>query len=215
MAREAKAMGTCYVVGAGEFTARGFEPGPEDFVIAADGGWNALASLGVNPQLLVGDFDSLTGAPPTGIAVERLPVEKDDTDTGAALKRGWRLGYRAFALYGCGGGRVDHLLANLQCLARLSALGATARLAARDYDAYAVTDGTLRLPLCPAGTVVSVFCHGAPARGVTLTGLRYPLSGATLTPDHPLGVSNEVLSSREAATVRVEHGTLLVIRQIC
>ena len=79
------------------------------------------------------------GAPPTGIAVERLPVEKDDTDTGAALKRGWRLGYRAFALYGCGGGRVDHLLANLQCLARLSALGATARLAARDYDAYAVT----------------------------------------------------------------------------
>ena len=50
---------------------------------------------------------------------------------------------------------------------------------------------------------------------MTLTGLRYPLSGATLTPDHPLGVSNEVLSSREAATVRVEHGTLLVIRQIC
>lgn len=277
-------MPTCYIVGAGDFTPRGFAPVPGDLVLAADGGYRALYSLGYTPDLLLGDFDSLGDLPlPPDLPVLRFPARKDDTDTGLALRHGLDRGYRDFALYGCAGGRVDHLLANLQSMARVSRLGATIRLAAPEYDAWALTgpapstpapdasapdasashasgpaphaphtpapdasashisashasapdasapstsapdasgpaphapDGpaaTLTLPDRPGGTLVSVFCHGDRAEGVTLTGLSYPLDGADLTGDFPLGVSNRRLEG-QPATVSVRRGTLLIFQ---
>ena len=247
-------MPTCYIVGAGDFTPRGFAPVPGDLVLAADGGYRALYSLGYTPDLLLGDFDSLGDLPlPPDLPVLRFPARKDDTDTGLALRHGLDRGYRDFALYGCAGGRVDHLLANLQSMARMSRLGATIRLAAPEYDAWALTgpaphasapstpapdtsapstsapdasaphtsgpaphapDGpaaTLTLPDRPGGTLVSVFCHGDRAEGVTLTGLSYPLDGADLTGDFPLGVSNRRLEG-QPATVSVRRGTLLIFQ---
>ena len=229
-------MPTCYIVGAGDFTPRGFAPVPGDLVLAADGGYRALYSLGYMPDLLLGDFDSLGDLPlPPDLPVLRFPARKDDTDTGLALRHGLDRGYRDFALYGCAGGRVDHLLANLQSMARVSRLGATIRLAAPEYDAWALTgpapdasapdasgpaphapDGpaaTLTLPDRPGGTLVSVFCHGDRAEGVTLTGLSYPLDGADLTGDFPLGVSNRRLEG-QPATVSVRRGTLLIFQGV-
>lgn len=211
-------MATCYIVGAGDFTARGFAPGPGDLILAADGGYRALYRLGTTPDLLLGDFDSLGDAPlPPDLPVLRFPARKDDTDTGLALRHGLMLGFRDFALYGCAGGRVDHLLANFQSMARVSRLGATIRLAAPDYDAWSLTapcaaPGTLTLPPRPGGTVVSVFCHGDRAEGVTLTGLSYPLSDAVLTGDVPLGVSNRRLDGLPA-TVSVRRGALLILQE--
>lgn len=249
-------MPTCYIVGAGDFTPRGFAPVPGDLVLAADGGYRALYSLGYTPDLLLGDFDSLGDLPlPPDLPVLRFPARKDDTDTGLALRHGLDRGYRDFALYGCAGGRVDHLLANLQSMARVSRLGAAIRLAAPEYDAWALTgpapstpapstpapdasashisashasapdasgpaphapDGpaaTLTLPDRPGGTLVSVFCHGDRAEGVTLTGLSYPLDGADLTGDFPLGVSNRRLEG-QPATVSVRRGTLLIFQGV-
>ena len=237
-------MPTCYIVGAGDFTPRGFAPVPGDLVLAADGGYRALYSLGYMPDLLLGDFDSLGDLPlPPDLPVLRFPARKDDTDTGLALRHGLDRGYRDFALYGCAGGRVDHLLANLQSMARVSRLGAAIRLAAPEYDAWALTgpapdtsapstpaphasaphasgpaphapDGpaaVLALPPRPGGTLVSVFCHGDRAEGVTLAGLAYPLSDAALTGDFPLGVSNRRLDGQRA-TVAVRRGTLLILQ---
>lgn len=229
-------MPTCYIVGAGDFTPRGFAPVPGDLVLAADGGYRALYSLGYTPDLLLGDFDSLGDLPlPPDLPVLRFPARKDDTDTGLALRHGLDRGFRDFALYGCAGGRVDHLLANLQSMARVSRLGATIRLAAPEYDAWALTGpapdtsvphasgpaphapdalapaAVLALPPRPGGTLVSVFCHGDRAEGVTLTGLAYPLSDAALTGDFPLGVSNRRLEG-QPATVSVRRGTLLIFQ---
>lgn len=224
-------MPTCYIVGAGDFTPRGFAPVPGDLVLAADGGYRALCSLGYTPDLLLGDFDSLGDLPlPPDLPVLRFPARKDDTDTGLALRYGLEQGFRDFALYGCAGGRVDHLLANLQSMARVSRLGASVRLAAPDYDAWSLTApapnapapaapdalalapaAVLTLPPRPGGTLVSVFCHGDRAEGVTLTGLAYPLSDAVLTGDFPLGVSNRRLDG-QPATVAVRRGTLLIFQ---
>ena len=255
-------MPTCYIVGAGDFTPRGFAPVPGDLVLAADGGYRALCSLGYTPDLLLGDFDSLGDLPlPPDLPVLRFPARKDDTDTGLALRHGLDRGFRDFALYGCAGGRVDHLLANLQSMARVSRLGAAIRLAAPDYDAWSLTGpapdapapatpaapgalvlhasapdasapstpapdapapdapdalapaATLTLPDRPGGTLVSVFCHGDRAEGVTLTGLSYPLDGADLTGDFPLGVSNRRLEG-QPATVSVRRGTLLIFQGV-
>lgn len=204
-------MASCYIIGAGEFTARNLNPKPEDLIIAADGGYRYLQSLNIVPHILLGDFDSL-GEPPTlpeGVTLIRHPVRKDDTDTGLALSVGYDRGYRDFALYGCGGGRMDHLLANFQSMGRYAALGAQVRLIDPGYTAYAVANGSLTLPPAPEGTLVSVFCHGSAAHGVTLQGLSYPLQEATLTCDVPLGVSNAYLAAQPIISVR--DGTLLVL----
>ena len=206
-------MATCFIVGAGEFTPRGLQPKQGDFVIAADGGYRALQSVSIQPDLLIGDLDSLGAhSLPKGIPLEKHPVEKDDTDTGIALAQGYAMGYRDFALYGCAGGRVDHLLANFQSMGRYSRMGASVQLVAEDYDAYTLTNGSMILPHRPVGTTVSIFCHGDKAEGVTLRGLYYPLSGYTLTCYHPLGVSNQ--HSDTQAEIIVKNGTLLVIQYL-
>jgi len=205
-------MGVCYIVGAGEFVSRGLHPQDGDYVIAADGGLRALESIGIRPDLLIGDLDSLGSYPlPDGVPLEKHPVEKDDTDTGIALAQGYAMGYRDFALYGCGGGRTDHLLANFQSMCRYSKLGCTIRLIAKDYDAYALSSGSMILPEREPGTTVSIFCHGNKAEGVTLCGLYYPLDNSTLTCDHPLGVSNQHTES--PAEISVQNGTLLILQQ--
>ena len=206
-------MKTCYIVGAGEFTARDFHPQKDDFVIAADGGLKALETIDVRPDLLIGDLDSLGDHPlPDGIPLEKHPVEKDDTDTGIALAQGFAMGYRSFALYGCAGGRIDHLLANFQSMARYSKQGASVRLIAPEYDAYALTNGSMTLSPRPSGTTVSIFCHGDKAKGVTLQGLYYTLNDQILTNDYPLGVSNQHIN--ETAGITVENGTLLIIQYL-
>ena len=206
-------MNTCYIVGAGEFTARDLTPEKGDFVIAADGGLRALESIGIKPDLLIGDLDSLGAHPlPKDVPLEKHPVEKDDTDTGIALAQGYAMGYRTFALYGCAGGRVDHLMANFQSMARYSKLGADVRLVAPEYDAYALNNQTFTLPERESGTTVSIFCHGDKAEGVTLRGLYYPLEDYTLTCDHPLGVSNQHTES--IAEVTVQSGTLLIVQYL-
>ena len=206
-------MKTCYIVGAGDFTARDLEPKESDFIIAADGGLRYLEKLHIKPDLLIGDLDSLGAHPlPDGVPLEKHPVEKDDTDTGIALAQGYAMGYRDFRLYGCGGGRIDHLLANFQSMGRYSKLGTSIRLVDVNCDVYAITNTTFTLPNREAGTTVSVFCHGTTAEGVTLKGLKYPLDHHALTNDYPLGVSNQ--HTNEIAEITVEKGTLLIIQYL-
>ena len=200
-------MKTCYIFGAAQGLPNHFSPSGGDLVIAADGGYESLAALGVIPQLVVGDFDSLT-AIPNGITIIKHPKEKDDTDMMLAVKIGYERGYRRFVLYGGTGGRMDHTFANFQVLCWLSHRKARAFLAGEDFTATAITDDTLRFTKSAEGNI-SVFAAAGTAQGVFLDGLAYPLENATLTADFPLGVSNEFTG--EPSSVRVKKGTLLII----
>ena len=201
-------LGICHVVGAGEFCPRGLTPGPGDLVIAADGGFAALEGLGLSPDLVVGDFDSL-GHRPDHPHVVALPVEKDDTDMHSAIRLGWERGYRAFRLYGGTGGRIDHTLANIQSLAWLASQRGRGWLVGPDWTATVLSDGgALTLEAGRQGTV-SVFCLGDRAEGVDIQGLKYGLSDGVLTADYPLGVSNSFLGGESRVSVR--RGKLLVL----
>lgn len=203
--------GICYIVGAGRhFPGDTFAPAPEDLVIAADGGYADLLSRGIRVDLLLGDMDSLGEKIPQGPSVERFAPQKDDTDTLLAIKTGLQRGYRAFHLYGGTGGRLDHTLANCQCLLYLARRGARGWLHGEREVVTAVVDGELELPPRKAG-YLSVFCLGDRAEGVTLEGLKYPLENAVLTADFPLGVSNEFTGAKSRIAVR--HGALLVVLQ--
>ena len=199
-------MKRCIVFCAAEFDGLAEPIGPEDFVIAADGGWKHTEQLNLVPDEVLGDFDSL-GYVPQGANV--FPVEKDDTDAMLAARRGLALGYREFVFYGSlDGPRLDHTVANFQTLQFLADNGATAYLVGRDYLVTVVKNGSLCFASGCSGTV-SVFCLGRAARGVCLDGLYYPLSDGTLTAGFPLGVSNHFTG--EPAKISVEDGSLLIL----
>ena len=200
-------MPVCYIFASGEYGARWPQPGGEDLILAADGGYVHLRERGMEPHLLVGDFDSL-GYVPQHLKIVRHPVCKDDTDTALAIREGWKRGMREFHIYGGMGGRLDHTLANLQLLVGLSERGGTGYLLDDGCVATALTEGALRFPAGYQGTL-SVFAAGGPAEDVTLTGLLYPLEGGRLAGDVPLGVSNEFLGG--PSQVVVGRGTALVL----
>ena len=199
-------MGNCII-----FCAAGIEElvqplAKEDFVIAADGGLMHTEKLGIVPNEILGDFDSL-GHVPEGANV--FPVQKDDTDAMLAVRRGLSLGYREFVLYGSlDGPRLDHTIANFQTLQFLTDRGAVGYLAGTDYLVTVVQNGSIRFPAGCKGTI-SVFCMGKDAEDVTLEGLYYPLQHGTLTAGFPLGVSNHFTG--EAAAITVRNGSLLVL----
>lgn len=200
--------GSCVVFCAGRFGGLAESIGPRDLVIAADGGLTHAKALGLEPQVVLGDFDSL-GRTPSGNNVLRYPVEKDDTDSMLALREGLRRGYRRFVLYGAlDGPRLDHTVANFQALAFLAEQGVFGILAGVDTMAAVIQNGGLRFSKEAQG-IVSVFCLGADAEGVTIRNLQYPMEGGSLTAAFPLGVSNHFVG--EPGEISVKQGRLLVL----
>ena len=198
-------MGKCLIFCAAGFDGLAEEIKADDYILAADGGLVHLQALGLTPHGILGDFDSL-GYTPVGSQV--FPVEKDDTDTMLAIKKGLELGYREFILYGSlDGPRLDHTVANFQALTFLADRGATGYLIGRDYIVTCVKD-MVRFSAGATG-IISVFCMGQDARGVTLRGLQYPLENGVLTAGFPLGVSNHFVG--EPAEISVKQGSLLVL----
>jgi thiamine pyrophosphokinase len=190
-------------------------------IVAADGGWDKAERLGLEPNVLVGDGDSL--APETaarasataGVTVEPARTDKDESDAELAILAALARGAVAVTVLGAlGGRRFDHALANVGLLALAPAevsvqlLDATTRvrlLAAPDAAGRPVT-----MPLPgETGDLVSLLPLGVPAEGVTTVGLRFPLSNETLRPGPARGLSNVRLSPGAAVTLR--RGSLLVV----
>lgn len=179
---------------------------PDDLVIAADGGLRHIQTLGLKPDIILGDFDSL-GHVPAGAEV--FPVEKDDTDAMLSIKKGLSLGCDTFYLYGAlDGPRLDHTIANLQALIYLADRGKTGYLIGNDYIIRSLVGEKLEFPSHFTG-ILSVFCLGPEAGGVTIRGTKYEASNAILTAGFPLGVSNHFIGT--PASVSVETGTLLLM----
>ena len=196
----------CYIIGAGDFFGLNQEPDDSDYLIAADAGYKYCREYNLAPDLVLGDFDSLGDSPEYPNVVE-LPVEKDDTDTGYAVKLGIERGYRRFYIYGgTGGTRPDHTIANLQALLYLANRGCRGWLFAKDYVWTCIKNDSIRLN---GYGDISVFCPDGEAKGVTLDGLKYELDDAVIHSDFPIGVSNS-LSGGEAE-ISVKDGCLLVM----
>ena len=203
-------MGKCLIFCAAGFDGLVEEVKKDDYILAADGGLAHVQDLGFTPNGILGDFDSL-GYVPTGSTV--FPVEKDDTDAMLAVRKGLEMGYRDFLLYGSlDGPRLDHAIANFQTLQYLADHGATGYLVGRDSMVTVVKNGSLAFSSHATG-IISLFCMGRDATGVTIKGLQYPLENGTLTAGFPLGVSNHFTG--QAAEITVQDGSLLVVYDRC
>ena len=198
-------MRECVIFCAAECDGLARPIGPDAFVIAADGGLRHTEKLGIAPDAVLGDFDSL-GFCPEGANV--FPVEKDDTDAMLAVRLGLERGCGEFLLYGSlDGPRLDHTVANFQTLQFLADHGAAGYLIGNTTMVTVVKNGKITFPAGLSGTI-SVFCMGPDAVGVTEKGLFYGLENASLTSGFPLGVSNHFTG--EAAEISVKNGSLLV-----
>lgn len=197
----------CWIAGAGEWCGEGWAPRPGDMIVAADGGQASLARMGVAPDVVVGDFDSLD-APPDGPEVVRLSREKDDTDMLAAVRLGMERGCADFRIYGGAGGRIDHTIANLQTLNFLARRGLRGVLVEKMYKLTSIACGEVRFRAGSRG-MLSIFAQCGQARGVDLEGLAYARRDLCLGEDYPVGVSNEFLPDTPAR-VAVREGVLLV-----
>lgn len=204
-------MKRCVIIGAGALSPSAKELlTAEDYLIAADGGYRGCQLLGREPDLLLGDFDSLEGPLPQAKEILRYPVEKDDTDSMLALKVGLQRGFRRFLLLGMCGGRLDHSLANIQTVVYGTLHGAVVELADEGLWLSALLGGqSLTVPY-REGHTLSVLAHSDKVRGVTLGGLQYPLEEAELENSFPLGVSNHFLPGQDA-TVSIGEGVALVL----
>ena len=198
----------CYIVGAGSFEKLDGMPQKGDLVIAADGGYAYLKQLGIYPDVLLGDFDSLEYVPEHEHILKHSPI-KDDTDMALAVFYAQERGYRLFYLYGgLGGKRLDHTIANVQLLTKLSKMGQKAYLIGENSVITALTEERISFGKEAQG-MITVFSKTDQSFGVWEKGLKYTLENAGLRNDRALGVSNEFIG--EKSSVEVREGTLLVM----
>ncbi|MDO4733457.1 MAG: thiamine diphosphokinase, partial [Bacillota bacterium] len=175
-------------------------------LLAADGGADHLAALGLCPDLLLGDGDSLSASFPE---VERIrfQVEKDFSDGEAALAYALAHCSGRVLLMGALGGRLDHLLFNVQ-MALGQADGPERVLLSGPGMEAAYSRGQARISGQP-GDLLSLFPLGGPVKGICLQGLQYPLANYELQP----GSSRTLSNVFQAAEVVVQHqeGILLLL----
>ena len=185
-------------------------------VVCADGGAIHARQLGLTPQTIIGDFDSLAKGDvaafeSAGAKIMRYPAEKNETDLELALGHCREIGATDVTILGGLGGRIDQTLANILLLT-LPDL--------RDMR-IAIVDGaqTMRL-LTPgkheiggaAGDTVSLIPLQGAARGITTRRLKYALNDESLPPGPARGISNVMLADR--AEVALEGGLLLLVHTI-
>ncbi len=201
-------MKTCYIFGALNTEITDFSPTEEDLIIAADAGYNIIKKLNIKPHFLVGDFDSLKTVPEDENIIKH-PKEKDDTDTLLAVKIGLEKGYKIFKIYGILGGRLDQTVASLQTASYIAENGGIAMIFDGTSTVTAIKNSAVSFNENMSGTV-SVFAFAGIAKGVTLSGLFYPLNNAEITPTFPLGVSNEFITGKKSK-IEVKRGILTII----
>ena len=186
-----------------------------DLVIAADSGAEWLDGLGIRPDLLVGDMDSidpglLERLSNDGVTIERYPVDKDASDAELAVVRAISDGADEVVIVGAlGGGRLDHELANVLLVADDRWRGHRLRVVRDGTTAQAVHGGeTLQLSGAE-GDLVTLLAIGGDAWGVRTEGLLFPLAGEALGLGRSRGLSNQI--DRTPASVTLKRGTLLVV----
>ena len=198
--------------------AGGDPPTPEEIarlpadpiVVAADHGLDHAIAAGLTVAVAVGDMDSvspeaLTTAEQSGTRVERHPLDKDQTDLELALELAARLADRVVVI-GASGGRLDHLIGNLNVLASPQWSGVEIEAWLGNAQAV-VVHGHRDLEVEP-GTTVSLFALGGRAR-VTTTGLKWPLNDEVLDPLTSRGVSNQATTPTPQITV--SEGVVLAV----
>jgi thiamine pyrophosphokinase len=180
-------------------------------VCAADSGLDTLVAWGIEPDLIVGDMDSVSSPSLVerfpGAELLLAPRDKDETDTELGLSALAKKGARRIVLAGGGEGRLDHLLAIRAIFERRGSIRPSEWHTAGEALFLAEAGRSLELDAAP-GSVVSVFPLAGGAEGMSSEGLKWPLDGLRWA-SGDCGVSNVAEGGR--FVVEAGRGDLLVV----
>ena len=185
---------------------------PDDFILCADGGTRHALALNLEPNLIIGDMDSIDRAEwktleEKNIPIELFPRDKNETDLELALHKAIELNPEEIIIVTALGGRMDHTLANIVLVSDL-------RLSTFNLQ---LDDGTEHLLFCRtqaevrgrSGDIVSLIPWGSPVHGIQTENLKWQLKDETLFPEKSRGISNEMTA--DTASIKIESGLLLII----
>ena len=183
----------------------------EKYIICADRGVIHAQNIGIEPDLIVGDFDSLGTVPRADCKILQFTPEKDDTDLMIALKEAIKLGFKDIMIYAALGGRLDHTFASIQTLAYALDHSIRAQLVSDDAVVELLVPGEYRIQR-KDGYSLSLFSYTAKVSGLSISGVKYEVSEAEISNSFPLGVSNEITGSE--AFISFKNGRLLIIQSL-
>lgn len=184
-----------------------------DLIIAADGGASHLKNMNIQPHVIIGDLDSIPWDTRVFFEKHQIPLlihpsRKDNTDTDLCLDFALEKGATQIFLMGVTGKRLDHTLANIFLLRRLSDLGIEARIMDANNEIYLVTNH-LTIQGKP-GDYLSVIPISDQVSGLTLRGVEFPLENTSLSMGSSLGISNCFKDT--IAFISITKGVLLVTK---
>lgn len=185
-----------------------------DYVITADGGTAYAKSIGIMPDLLLGDFDTLKAEvleeyKNKGIELMRFPTKKDYTDTHLALKTALEKQPDDIVILGGIGTRMDHTLANIGLLTLALEQGVSAQIIDSNNRIRMIKDSLVLEKKDAFGKYVSLIPYTEKVMGIDLEGFLYPLHGAELCIGISQGISNELVE--EQGKISIKSGQLLII----
>ena len=184
-------------------------PKGDDLIIAADGGYLNAVALGVTPDLLLGDLDSLEGTEiPKTVETLQVPTEKDFTDTQLAADTAVKKGASEIIIIGGLDGRLDHTLSNLAILEELYPKRIHAHIANGQNRVRYINSTSTLIPKS-GYRYLSLLCLSEKVKGVSVEGCKYPLKNAKLKKSYQYAVSNEIEGN--CALVEVKKGGLYII----
>ncbi len=184
-----------------------------DLIICADGGAKHLFKMNINPNIIVGDLDSIDWKTKSyykkqGVEFIKFPKEKDFTDTELAVEYAIKYGANEITFLGVMGSRMDHTLANIALLLPLCLKNINAKIIDEKNEIIAVNKSTTLNG--KIGELLSIIPISEKVEGLTLSGLEYPLKNANIAFGSSICVSNKFMSD----TVNIEFGlgTMLIIK---
>ena len=182
----------------------------DDFIIAADGGTRHALALGLTPNIIIGDLDSLpANFEPSTFNGEliQFPADKNETDLELAIQHALTLNPEEVIIMAALGGRLDQTLGNISLILHPSSF------------ILRLDDGIEEVFFCrnnceikgTSGDTVSLIPWQGEVTGVVTTGLKWLLQNETLYPHKTRGISNEMLNN--TATVQIDSGLLLIVHR--
>jgi len=189
-----------------------------DTILCADGGTRHALAMGLTPNIIVGDMDSLPNEFQTSSfdgEIVLFPKDKNETDLELALDLALTLDPDEITIIGALGGRIDQTLANIALISNLQSFDKL-KTTPSNFN-LKLNDGVEELFFCKdrsevkgrAGDIISLIPWQGEVTGITTSNLKWPLHDETLYPDKSRGISNKMTAN--VATIQIKSGSLLIV----
>jgi len=183
-----------------------------EYFISADGGLRHMRMLGVEPDLVIGDLDSISKDDSSWISenhieIQKFSKKKDQTDLELAILAAVDRAGDPITIVGALGGRIDQTLTNIFLLLMPELQNARVYLDDGKEELFLIQNRGFVAG--KKGDTVSLLPLLSPVMGIKTKGLKYPLKDEILFPERSRGVSNEMDS--DMAEVTMKSGVLLCI----